>query len=78
MPYVETAINRITVQDEKIIDLQSQVSSLCERFNIACGLVGILPDIQQKQASYPRGQVKWLWCAIGIMALGIVEKFLIG
>jgi hypothetical protein len=63
-------------QDEKIINLQGQVAILFEKFDGIWGPAGTLNAIQRHQASCPKTQVKWLWGAIGSMALAIIVKFL--
>jgi small-conductance mechanosensitive channel len=73
---IEKALVKIAVQDEKIINLQTQVSTLFRKLDEVCGPEGTIVHIKQHQAGCPKPQVKWLWGAIGSMALMIIGKFL--
>jgi hypothetical protein len=75
---IETAITTIAVQDEKIINLQSQVTGLWKKYDLYFSGNGVIPKIQQHQASCPRSQVKYMWGAIFITALSVIIKFLTG
>ena len=75
---IEQAIASIAVQDEKIINIQSQVNGLWKKFDQCFSPDGVVPKIQQRQASCPRNQVKYMWGAVFITALGVIIKFLAG
>ena len=75
---IETTVAAIAVQDEKIINLQSQVNGLWKKYDTYFSADGIIPKMQQHQASCPRSQVKYIWGAVFITALSVIIKFLGG
>lgn len=70
---IEQAISRIAVQDEKILNLQAQVSSLWRKYDTAFGPEGTMVQIQKFQASCPRETVKKeldkQWAIIGLISI---------
>ena len=73
---IEMAITTIAVQDEKIVNLQNQVTGLWKKYDTYFSANGVIPRIQQHQASCPRNQVRYMWGAIFVTALGVIVKFL--
>lgn len=69
---IEKAISKIAVQDEKILNLQAQVSSLWNKYDTAFGPDGTMIEIQKFQASCPRNNIetdlKRQWGAIAVLA----------
>ena len=75
---IESTVAAIAVQDEKIINLQSQVNGLWKKYDTYFSADGIIPKMQQHQASCPRSQVKYIWGAVFVTALSVIIKFLGG
>lgn len=69
---IEQVVSILAVQDEKILNLQSQVSQLWKKHDIACGPEGIVNQVKNFQASCPRESFKDTigrqWVAIGLLA----------
>lgn len=65
---IETAIQSIAVQDNKIIHLQEQVHDLYRKSEVMNSPDGILAKVQNWQASCPRSQFPRMWWAIGLIA----------
>lgn len=62
----------VAVQHEQITNLQSQVSSLWEKYDAITGPKGILPSVCNFQASCPRGQIKFLWVIVIPMGISLL------
>ena len=75
---IEKAVTAIAVQDEKIVNLQTQVNGLWKKLDLYFSGNGIIPTMQQHQASCPRNQVKYIWGAVFITALTVIFKFIMG
>jgi hypothetical protein len=75
---IERAVTAIAVQDEKIVNLQTQVNGLWKKFDLYFSGNGVIPTMQQHQASCPRNQVKYIWGAVFVTALSVIIKFLVG
>lgn len=77
---IELAISTIAVQDEKILNLQSQVSQLWKKYDSVFGPDGVIPMIRNFQASCPRETIKKdlskQWAIIGILALVVTGALL--
>ena len=67
---IETTIQSIAVQDNKIVTLQEQVHDLYSKYNDTFGPDGVISNISKFQASCPRKQTGRMWWAIGIIATG--------
>ena len=67
---IETIVQSIAVQDNKIETLQEQVHDLYTKYNVTFGPEGIISRISEFQASCPRKQTGRIWWAIGIIATG--------
>lgn len=65
---IESTIQSIAVQDNKIITLQEQVHDLYSKYNDTFGPEGVISNITKFQASCPRQQMKWTWRAIALIA----------
>lgn len=55
---IEQVMSLIAVQDEKILNLQTQVSQLWVKHDVACGPKGVISQITSFQASCPRDNFK--------------------
>lgn len=55
---IEQIIAVIAVQDEKILNLQSQVSQLWKKHDAACGPDGVINQVKNFQASCSRETIK--------------------
>ena len=75
---IEKAVTAIAVQDEKIVNLQTQVTGLWKKYDLYFAGDGVIPKMQQHQASCPRNQVKYIWGAVFATALSVIIKFLVG
>ena len=75
---IEAAVVQIAVQDEKIINIQQQLSTLWEKYDKFHGPEGVVTKIRNHQASCPRGQMKMIWSAIVVIATGVIVRFLTG
>lgn len=71
---IQTALAQIAVQDEQIRQLRKEQSALWGKMDTLTGNDGVISQIQQKQASCPKNQIKYLWFAIipmGISQIGV-------
>lgn len=73
---IEIAISAVAVQNERIVNLQTQMNALWKKYDASFSADGIVSRIQQHQASCPRNQVKYMWCAIFVTALSVIFKFI--
>ncbi len=82
---IEQAISIIAVQDQKILNMQTQISSLWKKYDNAFSPDGVVANIKQFQASCPRGNIdktlkrqdfiiKVQWLAIGLLATIVGSK----
>ena len=73
---IEQVISVIAVQNEKILNLQSQVSSLWNKYDDAFGPDGVVNQVKNFQASCPRESIKDAlnrqWVIIGLLATTVV------
>ena len=69
---IEQVMSIIAVQDEKILNLQAQVSQLWKKHDQACGPEGVVNQVKNFQASCPRIQIKETidrqWVIIALLA----------
>ncbi len=77
---IEEVIAIIAVQDEKILNLQTQVSQLWKKHDQACGPEGIVNQVKNFQASCPRLQIKETidrqWVIIALLATMVCGSLL--
>jgi len=57
---IEKAISQIAVQDEKILNLQSQVNALWKKQDAYFGPKGVVSELKNNQANCPKDRVKTL------------------
>jgi hypothetical protein len=84
---IEKAISIIAVQDVKILNIQSQVSSLWQKYDDAFSPEGVVTQIKLFQAGCPRetidktlkrqdNMIKFQWLAISLLVTIIGSKTL--
>ncbi len=82
---IEKAISIIAVQDQKILNLQAQLSALWKKYDNAFSPDGVISKIKQFQAGCPRDNIdktfkrqdvmiKFQWLVIGLLATIIGTK----
>lgn len=54
---IETAISLIAVQDEKILNMQSQISAIWKKIDMMTGPDGTISNIKNHQARCPENRV---------------------
>ena len=67
---IETTLQTIAVQDNKIVTLQEQVHDLYQKHDKVYGVNGVVSKVHSWQAGCPRGQLPRVWWAIGLIATG--------
>lgn len=76
---IEKAITAIAVQEEKIVNVQVQLSALWKKYDNAFGPEGIISKLQTQAASCPKNDLKntltGQWVAIGIIVtlIGVLK-----
>jgi hypothetical protein len=82
---IERAISVIAVQDERILNMQSQLNSLWKKYDSAFSPEGMVSKIKQHQASCPREtidktlkrqdtMIKVQWSVIGLLVMIVAGK----
>ena len=64
---IEQILINSAVQNNKIVDLQTQVHTIWTKYDAVCAPGGTLAVMQAHQAKCPRAQMNRLWWAIGIV-----------
>ena len=77
---IEQAISIIAVQDQKILNIQAQISSLWKKHDAAFSPDGVVSEIKNFQASCPREQIKIdlakQWIIIALLAAIVTGSLL--
>jgi len=66
---IQTALAQISVQDEQIRQIRKEQSAMWDKIDGLTANDGIISQMQQKQASCPRDQIKSLWYIVVPMGL---------
>ena len=82
---INKSMHVMAVQDQKILEMQSNIQALWRKYDDLCAPNGIINQVISWQAGCPRKQLKFLWWAIvgigvpmAILTLGIGLKLLGG
>lgn len=75
---IEGMISNMKVQDEKILNIQTQLSALWKKYDMAFSTDGIVAKITNHQASCPKDEVKDLKSKVFGMLISIVLMVLSG
>lgn len=65
---IETAVAAIAVQDNKINNIQHQITEIYHKQDNLTGPDGIISRIREHQAGCPKPQLTRIWWAIGLTA----------
>jgi butyrate kinase len=76
---IQSTLQKIAVQDEQIREIQAQQQALWRKLDALAGSDGVIPRIQQYQASCPRKQIQVLWYVViplGLSQLALAAKLI--
>jgi len=83
---IKEAVTEMAVQNERIINLQTQINShqvqidtMWAKYDALIAPDGVLPKIRNFQSSCPRDQIKWMWTVIiplAVVILGVGIKLI--
>ena len=78
---IQDTLQQLAVQDEQIKGIRTDIQAIWKKYDTAFGPQGVIPIVQQHQASCPRAQIKWFWMTViplGILNLALAAQILIG
>lgn len=75
---IEKAINTIAIQDEKILNISSNVNALWKKYDAAFSPEGVIAKIKDHQAGCPKDDVKYLKNKFFGMLIAIVLAYVSG